>query len=57
MSKQTVFPAFAMATKSGEPSVQIEGQKVMFDKKVSLLPVDVRKEALSKSNAKNGVAK
>ena len=43
MNKQDIFPVQAM-TGSPESAIKIEGQRVVFDKKVSLLPVDIKKE-------------
>jgi hypothetical protein len=43
MNKQDIFPVQAM-TASSESAIKMEGQKVLFDKKVALMPVDIRKQ-------------
>ncbi|ELR72567.1 hypothetical protein C900_01241 [Fulvivirga imtechensis AK7] len=43
MSKYTEFPLQPMAEGMSAPDIKLEGQKVLFDKKVSLLPVDTKK--------------
>lgn len=50
MNKQDIFPA----TASPESAIKMEGQKVVFDKKVALLPVDIRKEEPGKITTGNG---
>ena len=54
MSTQNIFPRQALARGLSEPSIKLEGHKVMFDKKVSLLPANVRKEETTKIKIKNG---
>jgi hypothetical protein len=54
MTRQTVFPAMAMSAAAGDPSITLQGQKVLFDKKVSLLPVDIKKEGTSTVKGTNG---
>ncbi len=44
MNGQNIFPAMAMSNVDGASTVSLEGQKVLFDKKVSLLPADIKKE-------------
>jgi hypothetical protein len=44
MNNQNIFPVQAFAGSMSESSVSLEGQKVVFDKKVSLLPVDIKKQ-------------
>ena len=44
MSSRDIFPVQALSESSDTPAIKLEGQKVVFDKKVSLLPVDIRKE-------------
>lgn len=54
MNTQNIFPRQALATGLGEPSIKLEGHKVVFDKKVSLLPANIRKEDTTKVKIKNG---
>jgi len=54
MNTQNIFPAQSLSEASGEPAIKLEGQKVVFDKKVSLLPVDVRKEKPVKAKKPDG---
>jgi hypothetical protein len=54
MNSQHIFPVQALTESLSEPSINMEGQKVTFDKKVSLLPVDIRKEATIKTKVANG---
>ena len=54
MHEQNIFPRYALAEGLSEPAIKLEGQKVVFDKKVSLLPADVRKEITKKVKAENG---
>lgn len=42
--QQTKFPLQPVAEGMSTPEIQIEGHKVLFDKKVSLLPVDTKKQ-------------
>lgn len=51
MDKQTIFPATIYSEGSSVPSIELEGRKVLFDKKVSLLP-----EKIKKTPKKNGTA-
>lgn len=44
----------AMSDTASEPAVTLEGQKVVFDKKVSLLPADIKKEQPSNLTGTNG---
>lgn len=44
MTRQNIFPAMAFSESLSDSSVKMEGQKVVFDKKVSLLPADIRRE-------------
>ena len=53
MNKQDIFPVQAMAEDSGS-SIKMEGQKVVFDKKVALLPVDIKMEEVSNGRTGNG---
>lgn len=53
MNKQDIFPVQAM-TATSESAIKMEGQKVVFDKKVALLPVDIRKQEVSNIKAGNG---
>ena len=43
MNKQHIFPSQVLTEGMSEPLIILEGQKVVFDKKVSLLPADIRK--------------
>jgi hypothetical protein len=54
MNSQHIFPRQALATGLSEPSIKLEGHKVVFDKKVSLLPANIRKEDTKKIKIKNG---
>lgn len=45
MNRQTKFPTAAIAEGMSTPDIVMEGQKVLFDKKVSLLPADIKKTA------------
>jgi hypothetical protein len=54
MNRQNIFPRQALAEGLSEPSIKLEGQKVVFDKKVSLLPVDIRKDEPIKTKTVNG---
>lgn len=54
MNAQHVFPTQSIAEGLGEPAIQLEGQKVVFDKKVSLLPTDVKNRKPSEGNEKHG---
>ena len=54
MNTQNIFPRQALATGLSEPSIKLEGHRVVFDKKVSLLPADIRKEETKKIKIKNG---
>lgn len=54
MNTQNIFPAQALSETAGEPEIKLEGHKVIFDKKVSLLPVDIRKEQPAKTTPRNG---
>lgn len=56
MSRQNIFPAMAFSESLADSSVKLEGQKVMFDKKVSLLPADIRREDPIKVKSVNGRA-
>lgn len=53
MNQQAIFPAQAM-TEDPESAIKMEGHKVVFDKKVSLLPVDVKKENIVNTKGDNG---
>lgn len=53
MNKQDVFPVQAM-TEQSESAIKLEGQKVIFDKKVALLPVDVRLEKTTNIKTADG---
>lgn len=53
MNKQDVFPVQAMA-EHPESAIKLEGQKVVFDKKVALLPVDVRLEQTTNIETAHG---
>lgn len=44
----------ALSAGGSEATVKLEGQKVVFDKKVSLLPADIRREEPPKTKALNG---
>jgi hypothetical protein len=39
---------------SPETAIKMEGQKVVFDKKVSLLPVDIKREDTGNIKVSNG---
>lgn len=54
MNRQNIFPSMAFSAGSGEATVKLEGQKVVFDKKVSLLPADIRRGEPPKIKEKNG---
>jgi hypothetical protein len=54
MNRQHIFPAMAFSEGTSETSIKLEGQKVVFDKKVSLMPADVRKEEPVKMKPSNG---
>lgn len=45
---QTKFPIQPIAEGMSAPEIKMEGQKVLFDKKVSLMPVDIKKIENSK---------
>lgn len=45
MNKQRLFPTRPLAQGMSEPAIDLEGQKVLFDKKVSLLPIDIKIES------------
>lgn len=53
MNKQDIFPVQAMS-ESQESAIKMEGQKVVFDKKVSLLPVDIKREETGNIKINNG---
>jgi hypothetical protein len=53
MDRQNIFPVQAMTDSSSEPAIKLEGQKVVFDKKVSLLPVDIKREETAKVKTVN----
>lgn len=53
MNNQDVFPVQAMTERS-ESAIKLEGQKVVFDKKVALLPVDIRLEQKTDIKTANG---
>lgn len=46
----TKFSLQAIAEGMSTPAIELEGLKVLFDKKVSLLPVDVKKAPPVKEN-------
>ena len=49
MDNQKVFPLNVMAESMDEDTkVILDGQKVLFDKKVSLLPVEIKKNERTK---------
>ena len=54
MNRQNIFPAQTLTESLSEPSINLEGQKVVFDKKVSLLPADIRKEEPIKIKTSDG---
>jgi hypothetical protein len=54
MNRQNIFPVMAMSDSATEPAVSLEGQKVVFDKKVSMLPADIKKERPSDIKRPNG---
>jgi hypothetical protein len=56
MSSRDIFPVQALSESSDTPAIKLEGQKVVFDKKVSLLPVDIRKEEPTNNKSGNGRA-
>lgn len=56
MNRQDIFPVQAMSESSDVPAIKLEGQKVVFDKKVSLLPVDIRMEEPINIKTGNGRA-
>jgi hypothetical protein len=56
MNSRDIFPVQALSEGSDTPAIKLEGQKVVFDKKVSLLPVDIRKEEPTKHKSDNGRA-
>ena len=53
MNQQAIFPAQAMTEDPGS-AIKIEGHKVVFDKKVSFLPVDIKKENIVDTKVDNG---
>lgn len=57
MSNQNIFPTPAFAGSMSESTVTLEGQKVVFDKKVSLLPVDIKKQEPVKVKQDDGGTK
>ena len=54
MTTQNIFPTQALSIGMSDSSVKLEGQKVMFDKKVSLLPADISKAELTEIKATHG---
>ncbi|MBL6445549.1 hypothetical protein JMN32_04470 [Fulvivirga sp. 29W222] len=40
----TKFPLHSIAEGMSTPEIKMEGHKVLFDKKVSLMPVDTKKQ-------------
>lgn len=56
MERRNIFPVDAAAESFSDSSVKLEGQRMLFDKKVSLLPVDIRREAPAKVKKKDGRA-
>lgn len=54
MNNLDIFPAQALSEGSDTPAIKLEGQKVVFDKKVSLLPADIRKEEPTKHKSDDG---
>lgn len=50
MNRQTKFPVESLVEGMSAPAIVMEGQKVLFDKKVSLLPVDTKKQPKSINN-------
>ena len=53
MNKQHVFPSQVLAEGMSEPLITLERQKVVVDKKVSLLPADIRKVDHKKNHGVN----
>lgn len=53
MKTQDIFPV-QLSTENSESTIKMEGQKVVFDKKVALLPVDIRKEETTNIQSGNG---
>lgn len=53
MNKQDIFPVQAM-TEHPESAIKMEGRKVVFDKKVALLPVDIKTEGAPNTTVGNG---
>lgn len=56
MNRQDIFPVQAMTESADVPAIKLEGQKVVFDKKVALLPVDIRTEETIEIKSGNGRA-
>jgi hypothetical protein len=54
MQQKNIFPAQAFTESMSESAVKLEGHRVVFDKKVSLLPVDIRKQGAVKGKKSNG---
>ncbi len=53
MKRQDIFPV-QLSTENSESAIKMEGQKVVFNKKVALLPVDIRKEETTNIQSGNG---
>lgn len=43
MEQQNVFPLSILTEGTEESQIKLNGQKVVFDKKVSLLPAEIKK--------------
>ncbi len=46
-----------MALDAEEPPIKLEGQKVLFDKKVGLMPANIRKEAATPSRSEKNTSR
>ncbi len=51
MDKQTLFPDLTYSASLDSQPVQLDGQKVLFDKKVTLMPADL--ETIKQETHKN----
>jgi hypothetical protein len=52
MNRHDIFPVQAM-TEQPESAIKMEGRKVVFDKKVALLPVDIKTESAPNTKVRN----
>ena len=54
MDKQTLFPDLTYSASLESSPVQLDGQKVLFDKKVTLMPADLETTKQEKNKNGNG---